>query len=674
MAFLLNDSQCYRRFARLSFCWTPSASCLQDNISRIQAGTWQQVNRLLVKWANLQGLERGRQIRVDATAVESPIPYPTDSQLLCDSVLVLTRLLRRLARHNKIVLHDHRRRNRRGKREKGGSLFSPLKTDVFSVFKTVPFCSGSAVVHPGGTGTGADRAVFFAFDDHSIPLRSNLFLTLVPVEKHPLNPLLRRGPKGSPDEARAHFHGTVLRIDGKYRMWYVAEDRDNLENYGRSSWERLTDRNLASQLAYAESDDGIRWTKPSLGLIEYRGSRDNNLVGIEPGVLWPSVLYDREADPNKRFTMMFKGAGGPHRAGLLNLYPESGLQMSPLCAYSADGLNWHLAEHNPPLKQDLEGANFYTFNGHYFVQGQLLYSWAPQRGFLLNGDPAGRTLFTYRSTDLVRWSQAPAFSFARYGYRSAPLSRVEEAHTSNGNWDRGNVLVSTYLQWHGGPDLKSTTMDVGLLVSNDGLHFREPVPDFAWIPRGAPGTWEGGGTWGVSFLNVDNETRIYYGGTNSLEALATGGVGLATIKRDRFGYLSLKVPDKPGYLVTCALKLPDGSRMFANADHLGSGANLRFALLDASLRPIPGYSLEESRPLEASGFRQAVNFAQGPEILGVAGSRVYLQILVTGSLRGRNDRNEKVGNRGQIFSILRCIVVLFAEKSGKYGPILPLSQ
>ena len=39
LAFLLNDSQCYRRFARLSFHWTPSASCLQENISRIQAAT-----------------------------------------------------------------------------------------------------------------------------------------------------------------------------------------------------------------------------------------------------------------------------------------------------------------------------------------------------------------------------------------------------------------------------------------------------------------------------------------------------------------------------------------------------------------------------------------------------------------------------------------------------------
>ncbi len=45
--------------------------------------------------------------------MESPIPYPTDSQLFCDSVRVLTRLLRQLAHHHKIVLHDHRRRAKR---------------------------------------------------------------------------------------------------------------------------------------------------------------------------------------------------------------------------------------------------------------------------------------------------------------------------------------------------------------------------------------------------------------------------------------------------------------------------------------------------------------------------------------------------------------------------------
>ena len=90
LAFYLSECRSFHRFTRLPFHWTPRSSCLQENISCIQAPTWQQVNRLRVRWADRQGLERGRKIRVDATAVESPIGYPQDSQLLADSVRVLT--------------------------------------------------------------------------------------------------------------------------------------------------------------------------------------------------------------------------------------------------------------------------------------------------------------------------------------------------------------------------------------------------------------------------------------------------------------------------------------------------------------------------------------------------------------------------------------------------------
>ena len=69
LAFHLSDSQSFRRFARLPFHWSPSASCLQENISRIQASTWQQINRLLVGWADRQGLERGRKIRASETSL-----------------------------------------------------------------------------------------------------------------------------------------------------------------------------------------------------------------------------------------------------------------------------------------------------------------------------------------------------------------------------------------------------------------------------------------------------------------------------------------------------------------------------------------------------------------------------------------------------------------------------
>jgi len=95
LSFHLIDSMSARSFCRLPAHWRPSASVLQSNISRISASSWQVVNRVLVNWASRGGLERGRKVRIDATAVACDIEYPTDSRLLYDSIRVLTRLLRR---------------------------------------------------------------------------------------------------------------------------------------------------------------------------------------------------------------------------------------------------------------------------------------------------------------------------------------------------------------------------------------------------------------------------------------------------------------------------------------------------------------------------------------------------------------------------------------------------
>jgi IS5 family transposase len=113
LAFHLSDSLSSRTFCRLPYAYAPSRSVLQENISRIQASTWEQIRRVLVRWAAEKGLEQGRKIRVDATAVESEIHYPTDSQLLYDGVEVLTRLLRRCRSCSPVVFTDHRRRAKR---------------------------------------------------------------------------------------------------------------------------------------------------------------------------------------------------------------------------------------------------------------------------------------------------------------------------------------------------------------------------------------------------------------------------------------------------------------------------------------------------------------------------------------------------------------------------------
>src|SRR5579862_5003521 len=67
----------------------------------------------------------------------------------------------------------------------------------------------------------AEKRVFFAFDDYSIPWQHNLKVTLVEAQKHPENPVLRRGPDGAPDHGHAVLYGTVIKDGGKFRMWYL---------------------------------------------------------------------------------------------------------------------------------------------------------------------------------------------------------------------------------------------------------------------------------------------------------------------------------------------------------------------------------------------------------------------------------------------------------------------
>jgi len=279
---------------------------------------------------------------------------------------------------------------------------------LFANLPAAPLVDGIRVFSAGLPLESQQEAVLFAFDDHSLPFRKNLFLTLQPAQKHQ-NPILKRGGPGDPDEARAQFHGTVLHVNGKFRMWYVAIDEPSVQEFHKARGMA----GLQSRVALAESSDGVHWVKPNLGLVEYRGSKANNLVDMEPGVLWPSILYEPgDPDPAKRYKMVFKATGGRLK-GLLDRYSGFDYLVSPLCAYSPDGLHWRLAPQNPPLKGNMEGTNFYKFGGSYFMQGHIYSAWSPTTGLLLNGDPTGRVLFTYRSPDFIRWSEAPALSFAR---------------------------------------------------------------------------------------------------------------------------------------------------------------------------------------------------------------------------------------------------------------------
>ena len=116
LSFHIFDSRCLRRFCRIGFADKGfKKSALNANIKSLSDETWDLIFRDLLGYAEQEGIEKGRKVRIDSTVVESNIHKPFDSVQLFDCVRVLTRLLQK-ARENfgaKVIFSDHQRRAKR---------------------------------------------------------------------------------------------------------------------------------------------------------------------------------------------------------------------------------------------------------------------------------------------------------------------------------------------------------------------------------------------------------------------------------------------------------------------------------------------------------------------------------------------------------------------------------
>ena len=117
LAFHIIDSRCYRTFCRIGVTHKGfKKSALNSNIKALSAETWEAINRILDAWAAEQGIEKGREVRMDCTVTESNIHEPSDSSLLWDGVQVLSRMLsqaKEIFGDLPFPFTDHRKRAKR---------------------------------------------------------------------------------------------------------------------------------------------------------------------------------------------------------------------------------------------------------------------------------------------------------------------------------------------------------------------------------------------------------------------------------------------------------------------------------------------------------------------------------------------------------------------------------
>jgi hypothetical protein len=453
------------------------------------------------------------------------------------------------------------------------------------------------------------ETVLFPFDDYGLPFSKGLVLTLMPGHKsataptngvdpeYPGTPVMPIGNEGDPDFPRAYFCGTILHVDGEYRMWYSGFDGSQ------------------RQVCYATSKDGVKWIKPKLGIVDYHGSKDNNLTGIDGGELMKGmivlVLHDPEdPDPERRFKM------------IREINPET----KP-AAVSADGIHWKSIAASKDILGggNLEPSGLIKFNGAYYIYGHggPIPHPIQMRGYMRTQK---RMMVTLMSYDFEHWTTAGNVSFRRDDLPPRPIlnfefHRGEQVHLGASVWNRGNVLLGFYGQWHNETnDRRSAIVDIGLVVSNDGIHFKEPLPDFKIIPSFEEGDRaEQRLTQGQAFQNIGDRTFVYYGIWTEIDRNSPTGVRVATWPRDRLGYFAPVPEAKEGHCISSPLTAREGARVSLNVTGLSDAGKLTVEILDEHFVPLPGYSAADFTPITGkSGLHMPVSWKGGASLGKVA--------------------------------------------------------
>jgi hypothetical protein len=243
---------------------------------------------------------------------------------------------------------------------------------------------------------------------------------------------------------------------------------------------------------------------------------------------------------------------------------------------------------------------------------------------------------TFASYDFETWTRSSCLSFRRDPIPprqpDTDWGVGEEVHLGAGLWNRGNVILGVYDMWHGHPSISRgmCSMDLGLVISHDALHYHEPIPDFKFMAAfeevKADGHVPPQVSHGQGMYNIGDKTMLWYENWGHPPT----EVRLATWERDRLGYFQAMGPAS-AHFVTCPLRLSGPSQLWANVAGLGEHSELQVEVLDERFNPIDGFAGDSAAvltDLEQTASSEPAQLVPGQAAEASAGDMPGLRVPV----------------------------------------------
>ena len=365
-----------------------------------------------------------------------------------------------------------------------------------------------------------------------------------------------------------------------------------------------------SLVHYAVSPDGARWETPTLGLHEWRGSKQNN-IAEDPQKGHRSIYHVIRDEPDPDPARRYKG-----------LFGSEGRQP----AVSHDGFNWTMLDVKPIPSSDESHFTYDESSGQYLAM-------------VKHGTEWGRSVFLSTSKDFVNWTEPKLILHSDETDKENRRRRIEAvcsdpAYLSPPIVDDGDYIGEVYqmsvMPYEGiyvglpvlfnpagavpPPRMNYTGINqVELATSRDLYSWTRVADREVFIPISP---WDGVAYDTAQTLSCGrplvrgDEIWVYY---NALRFRSyadiheekykdffedDGALNLAKLRLD--GFVSLEA-EQQGEVVTKPLLWSEGM-LHTNAD--ASGGELRAEVLDAeTMFPLPGFTADKCVPFREDNLR-----------------------------------------------------------------------
>lgn len=416
--------------------------------------------------------------------------------------------------------------------------------------------------------------------------------------------------------------GTVLKFDNPWEGNFsgystIIKDGTQYKLYYRGIREAGKDGNSNEVTCYAESSDGINWTKPHLGIYTIDGSTNNNVVLANAAPATHNFSPFLDKNPNAKATERFKAFGGVDKTGLFAFV-------------SADGIHWKKAQDSAVYKTgvfDSQNVAFWSESEQQYVCYFRTWSdggFTQYKGF--------RSVSRTTSKDFIHWTAPVKMTFGNtpldhlYTNQTSPYFRAPQIYLAIGArfMPKRQVLTDEQAKaLNVNPAYFKDCSDAIFMTTRGGSVYDRTFMQSFIRPEIGLENWVSRSNYPV--LNVvqtsPTELSVY---VNESYAQPTAHIKRYALRLD--GFASLQAGFKGGDAITKPF-LFKGKQLEINYSTSAAGY-VRIEILDAKGKPVPGYTFNDSQEIIGNEISRIVSWNGNSDVSSLQGKPVRLKIYL----------------------------------------------